>query len=108
MQTVPSAPSLFQSSSASFPSTENSKNFTSFSGFGFNVTVPNQGFDFAQFVSDMGGPVSLITLLGVIVMAIGVAVGLGNRGTETVYVGGQKFRSKPGKPLVRSKPPRRF
>ena len=89
-------------------STENSKNFTSFSGFGFNVTVPNQGFDFAQFVSDMGGPVSLITLLGVIVMAIGVAVGLGNRGTETVYVGGQKFRSKPGKPLVRSKPPRRF
>ena len=89
-------------------STENSRNFTSFSGFGFNVTVPNQGFNFEQFVSDMGGPVALITLLGVIVMAVGVAVGLGNRGTETVYVGGQKFRSRPGKPLVRSRPPRRL
>jgi hypothetical protein len=84
-------------------SAHNSRGFTDYSTFPFNVTSPNQGFSFAQFISDIGGPVSFLTLMGVIVMAIGVAVGIGQHGTETVYIGGQKYKAKPGKPLKRMK-----
>ena len=84
-------------------SAHNSRGFTDYSTFPFNVTSPNQGFSFAQFISDIGGPVSFLTLMGVIVMAIGVAVGIGQHGTETVYIGGQKYKARPGKPLKRMK-----
>jgi hypothetical protein len=84
-------------------SAHNSRGFTDYSTFPFNVTSPNQGFSFEQFISDIGGPVSFLTLMGVIVMAIGIAVGIGQHGTETVYIGGQKYKAKPGKPLKRVK-----
>ena len=84
-------------------SAHNSRGFTDYSTFPFNVTSPNQGFSFEQFISDIGGPVSFLTLMGVIVMAIGVAVGIGQHGSETVYIGGQKYKAKPGKPLKRVK-----
>ena len=84
-------------------SAHNSRGFTDFSTFPFNVMVPGQGFSFGQFISDIGGPISFLTLMGVIVMAIGVAVGVGTKGTETIYIGGQKYKAKAGKPLKRMK-----
>ncbi len=86
-------------------SAENSRNFTNYSSFSFGVTPPSQpyAFSFLSVVDAFGGPTNFVVAVSAIVGIIGVLAAVFSRGSETVVIGGQPYRSKPGRPLVRLK-----
>lgn len=87
-------------------SAENSRNFTNYSSFSFGVMPPpqnNPAFTIYSVIADFGGLTNFVLSISAVVGIVGVLAALAGRNRETVVIGGQKYTSKPGKPLKRAK-----
>jgi hypothetical protein len=68
-----------------------------------SLVQPTTGLGLNYIVNALGGPTGFLTLVGVLIAAITVAVSVKQRGTQVVDIGSDQYESKPGGNLKRVK-----